>query len=95
MQKDLSSAKSRNVNQPPIRSPPSSPPPGYFQQSWGAAVSGWTERNGKALLEENFAPFIISVVRERTTPENVRDAFRRTGLCPWDLATMSGRISEH
>ncbi|XP_047481974.1 nascent polypeptide-associated complex subunit alpha, muscle-specific form-like isoform X2 [Penaeus chinensis] len=57
----------------------------YFRMHWGKAVSDWSGKNGlKALLEENFAPFIISCISTQAAPAGVRAKFEKCGIFPFN-----------
>lgn len=57
----------------------------YFRMHWGKAVSDWSGKNGlKALLEENFAPFIISCIGTQAAPAEVQSKFEKFGIFPFN-----------
>lgn len=61
----------------------------YFRTSWGKALYEWSVRNNsKPLLEENFAPFMISCLTAQATPDKVNSQFRKFGICPFDAQAM-------
>ncbi|XP_064090319.1 uncharacterized protein LOC135204184 [Macrobrachium nipponense] len=57
----------------------------YFISNWGKIVREWCTANlSQSLMEENFAPFIISTIRNRIFNGNVRKTFLELGMWPFE-----------
>ncbi|KAG0710124.1 hypothetical protein GWK47_023446 [Chionoecetes opilio] len=56
---------------------------------WGRVVKEWSDGHDvKPLLEEHFAPFIISYLTNKAVPTKVTEKFAKFGICPFDPQAM-------
>ena len=61
----------------------------HLRWHWGRMVKGWSdEHDNKPLLEENFAPFIISFLTARVNPKKVSEKFAKFGIHPFNPQAM-------
>lgn len=57
-----------------------------LKESWKAAVANWRNDNpGQLFKKKDFAPLLQQAINSSISPDVLRNGFRKSGLCPWNI----------